>query len=219
MSLRNANLYAVASTSDLEHANFLSQTEANAIEALRTIVTQKVNPAVHRMTFKKISQAEKEAIQTYLVRLKSAAIECSFECENCHHDLSSTNIKDQFISGLSNNILQTEILAKANQLKTLEEVVSHAEAYETALRDQNQLSNEQKPTAVFGASPYSQRNYSNTNKNSSSKSNNNNNNSNGNNNNSNGNNSNSNSSNNGNGEEGGTGGKQWWGASRLLEKT
>ena len=35
--------------------------------------------------------------------------------------------------------LQTDILAKATQLKTIDNVVKHAEAFETALRDQSQL--------------------------------------------------------------------------------
>ena len=32
-----------------------------------------------------------------------------------------------------------DVLAKADQLKTIEDVVKHAEAYETALRDQQDL--------------------------------------------------------------------------------
>ena len=46
---------------------------------------------------------------------------------------------DQFIRGLGNETLQTDILAKASQLKTFEEVVKHAEGFEAAQRDQSQL--------------------------------------------------------------------------------
>ena len=49
------------------------------------------------------------------------------------------NVKDQFIRGLTNDVLQTDILAKANQLKSLEDIVNHAEAFEAVVRDQNKL--------------------------------------------------------------------------------
>ena len=61
------------------------------------------------------------------------------QCPNCHFDLQSINIKDQFIRGLQNKLIQTDILAKASQLKTLEDVIKHSEAFETAQRDQIQL--------------------------------------------------------------------------------
>jgi len=57
------------------------------------------------------------------------------------HDLSSIHIRDQFIRGLSNDTLQIDVLAKASQLKTLEDVLKHSEAFETALRDQTHLQN------------------------------------------------------------------------------
>ena len=48
-------------------------------------------------------------------------------------------MKDQFIKGIFNDSLQTDILAKTNHLKTLDDITNHAEAYETALRDQSKL--------------------------------------------------------------------------------
>ena len=63
-------------------------------------------------------------------------------------NLTETYIKDQFIAGLANSVLQTEILAKSNQLTTLDAVIAHAEAYETALRDQNILSGEREPEST-----------------------------------------------------------------------
>ena len=49
------------------------------------------------------------------------------------------NIKDQFIRGLQNESIQTDILAKASQLKTLEDVIKHSETFETAQRNHIQL--------------------------------------------------------------------------------
>ena len=43
------------------------------------------------------------------------------------------NVKDQFVGGLANDVLQTDILAKGNQLKSLGDIVKHAEALETAV--------------------------------------------------------------------------------------
>ena len=66
-----------------------------------------------------------------------AALDCEFSCLECHYDLVPINVKDQFICGLFNTTLQTDILAKAGHLTTLEEPVKHAEAFETALCDQS----------------------------------------------------------------------------------
>ena len=49
------------------------------------------------------------------------------------------NVKDQFICELFNTTLETDILAKAAYLKTLEEIVKHAEVFETALHDLSKL--------------------------------------------------------------------------------
>ena len=49
-------------------------------------------------------------------------------------------VKDQFIRGIAKNALQADLLAKAGSLKTLEQNVSHAQAFEMAMRDQNKMS-------------------------------------------------------------------------------
>ena len=43
------------------------------------------------------------------------------------------------VFGLNNELLQTDILTKANQLKDLTLLVQHAEAFESALRDQGKI--------------------------------------------------------------------------------
>ena len=58
----------------------------------------------------------------------------------CKLDLTPSHVKDQFVRGLSNQQLQTNILAKANQLKELPQIVKHAEAFEAAVRNQSKLS-------------------------------------------------------------------------------
>ena len=102
--------------------------EKQLLKEIESIVTKRSNPSVHRMTFASLNQSSDESIQEYLVKLRSSAPDCEFTCPNCKFDLSPVHIKDQFIRGLYTESLQTDILAKASQLKTLEEIIKHAEA-------------------------------------------------------------------------------------------
>ena len=108
------------------HADWASLSEEALLTAIQHIATRQTNPAVHRMNFRKILQNENETIKEFTVRLRSAAIDCEFCCPSCKADISSASIHDQFISGLNNEILQTDILAKADKLSELEEVIKHA---------------------------------------------------------------------------------------------
>ena len=119
--------------------DFLKVEEDDIIKLVEKIVTKQANPAVHRLTFSNINQSENETINSFLVRLKSSSKDCEFECPQCKHDLSPVHIKDQLIRGLHNSQLQTDILAKWTLLKTLEDIVKHAQAFESAVRDQSNL--------------------------------------------------------------------------------
>ena len=66
---------------------------------------------------------------------KGTAQDCDFTCPICNHDLSDMYIKDQLIKGTANDALQEDLLAKACSLKTLEESINHAEAFEAALHE------------------------------------------------------------------------------------
>ena len=107
------------------------------IETLEKIVTKQCNPTVHQLHFRSVHQLQEESIKDFVVRLRSSAPDCEFQCPSCHFDLQSINIKDQFIRGLQNESIQID--RKASQLKTLEDVVKHSEAFETAQCDQIQL--------------------------------------------------------------------------------
>ena len=119
--------------------DFFEMNETDLLKGLESILTQRANPSVHRMQFGALAQAEQETIQNFITRLRSAAVECEFSCPSCQHDLCEVNLRDQFIRGLTNNLLQTDILAKAGQLTTLDLVISHAESFEAALRDQSTM--------------------------------------------------------------------------------
>ena len=83
-----------------------------------------------------MSQDEGEPIQNYLVRLRAVAVDSCFSCPSCEHDLSDIYIKDQIIQEVVNDALQADLLAKVGILKTLEQNIRHAEAFESSLRDQ-----------------------------------------------------------------------------------
>ena len=136
----------VQSTLINTNKNCLTLSETQLLEAIESIVTKQTNPAVHRMNFRKVVQQENESIKEFIVRLRSAAVECEFSCPSCEADISDTSIKDQFVGGLSNEILQTDILAKADTLSKLEDIIKHSEAFEGALRDQAKLLNNPSST-------------------------------------------------------------------------
>ena len=109
------------------------------IQIIETIVTKHSNPAVRRLNFATLPKSEGKSMQNSIVQLKSVAKNCEYSCPSCYVDLQSIHVKDQFIRGLHNETLQTDILAKAKYHKSLEDIVKHFEAFESALRDQAQL--------------------------------------------------------------------------------
>ena len=96
-----------------------------------------------------MSQNESEPIQNYLVRLRVIAVDCSFSCPSCEHDLSDIYIKDQIIRRVEKDTLQADLLAKAGTLKTLEQNVCHAEAFESASWDQTLMTGASDTTSAW----------------------------------------------------------------------
>ena len=119
------------------HPEFFSTDPSKLLGMLKTLVTRRSNPIVHRLTFASMSKGEDEPIQSYLVRLKATALDCNYMCPACEHDLSDMYIKDQRVAS---DALQADLLAKAGLLKTLEKNISHAKAFESALRNQMSMS-------------------------------------------------------------------------------
>ena len=121
------------------YPNFITLSEVEALKALKSVVTQRVNLELHRKIFGDIMQGEKELIKDFVVKLRSAAIDCAYACPGCELDLAGMFIRGQFIRGLHDTTLQADVLAKSDQLKTLDELIKYAESFETAIRDQGKL--------------------------------------------------------------------------------
>ena len=117
------------------HLDFFSTDPSKLLGMLKTLMTGKSFIVSLLPT-----QGEDEPIQSYLVRLRATALDCNYMCPACEHDLSDIYFKDQLIKGVASDALQTDLLAKAGLLKTLEQNISHAEAFESAVRDQMSMS-------------------------------------------------------------------------------
>ena len=122
------------------YPKFFSEETNRLMGMLEVLVTQKSNLMVYRLSFASISKGPGESVQQFVVCLRGTAQDCDFTCPICNHDQSDIYIKDQLIKGTINDALQGDLLAKASSLKTLEENINHAEAFEAALRDQAQTS-------------------------------------------------------------------------------
>ena len=121
------------------YPDFFTIPNKDLMQRIESVVTQKINPMVNRVKFSKLSQSSTETIQAYAIRLRSAAKECNFLCPQCETDISDVYIKDQLVSGVFNQVLQADILSKAEMLTNVNDTIRHAEAFESALRDQNNI--------------------------------------------------------------------------------
>ena len=111
------------------HPTFFKMDESAMLNFTEKIVTRSVNPAVHWMNFGNLLQSEAKSIKDFPMKIRSLAVDCEFSCPACKTDISSINIKGQFIRGLKNETLQTDILAKATQLKTIDDVFKYAKDF------------------------------------------------------------------------------------------
>ena len=146
------------------HPNFFPTDPDKLLDMVEVLVTQRSNHVVHRLAFASMSQDEDEPIQNYLVRLRAVAVDCSFTCPSCEYDQSDIYIKDQIIQGIANDTLQADLLAKAGTLKSLEQNVRHAGAFESALRDQNSMASASDAASVWLSTYRGQKNMPQVNK-------------------------------------------------------
>ena len=75
----------------------------------------------------------------YVNHLRLGAQDYNFIWPKCDHDYPGYTSRI-YIQNRANDMLHVDILAKAKLLKTLEQNVSHAEAFETIMQDQYKMS-------------------------------------------------------------------------------
>ena len=140
------------------YPDFFLINNAQLLDKVEAIVTQRSNPMVHRVQFASLTQSDTESIAKFVDRLRTASKDCDFSCPNCKSDISNTYIRDQLIIGIQNSVLQTDMLAKAETLQDVEKAISHALAFESAVRDQSKLVDKAEVAASRVSSYKSQRN-------------------------------------------------------------
>ena len=137
------------------YPKFFTTKPDRLVETMEALVTQKSNPMVHWITFASMSQHEDKPIQQYL---RATATDCNFSCSRCEHDLLDIYIKDQFIRGIATNTLQNNLLAKARVLKSFEQNICHAEAFELTLQDQTAMTDTSDVATVWMSTYHRQKN-------------------------------------------------------------
>ena len=71
----------------------LTLSETDLLDTIEKVVIRRMNPAFHKMNFRKQIQQDNESIKDYIIRLKSTAVDCEFACPVCKADISETNFK------------------------------------------------------------------------------------------------------------------------------
>ena len=124
----------------IEYPNFTinNQPEAELLEAVRCIALSKTSQIIHIKEFYNISQNETERCDEYLGRLQSKASCCGFKCEHCNTINDSTRVKERFIMGLNNKVVQTAILKSesVNPGTPLKKLLAEALTLEQSIKDQ-----------------------------------------------------------------------------------
>ena len=117
-------------------------TVMEAIDAIGEIVNQISNPAVYRKEFDHLNQLDDESVKEFITRLKACAIDCNFVCpHDANHDLTDYHIINRIRSGVSDKVLQQELLQKVDELDDLTSISIFCESFESTKRDKDKLSN------------------------------------------------------------------------------
>lgn len=120
----------------------LSMSEHDYFELLRKLLTSQSTPEIYRDKFFNMVQQENETCHQWLKRLKAVILDCEFtiscDKEEGHtHKFDDMLIRTKFILGTHNVHIKQDLLTKSPELKTLDEVFSHASRMETTSRDMN----------------------------------------------------------------------------------
>ena len=104
--------------------------ERQLLEYIKKAAVISIHKEVHRQTFFRMVQGEKESVNTFMAKLKAQAALCDFtvnsSCSkaNCAHQQSvsfaEAMICHQMVSGLNDQDNQAQLLSEAEKLDTLE---------------------------------------------------------------------------------------------------
>ena len=118
----------------------LQLTESDYLEMICKLLTAQSTPETFRHKFFSMSQHSEESCQHWLQRLKEVSPDCNFyiscnQKEGVFHPFDENLLRSKFILGLSNISIKQDLLAKSQDLKTLDSVFTHAVRMESTGRD------------------------------------------------------------------------------------
>ena len=99
------------------------------------------NRAATRKHFQTLTQQPGERVMDFMTRILQAAADCGYACANCNSDQTDEHARDQLMIGLSNAILQKEVMCKDELLPSMSDIVRYCAAFESATHDQQTIRN------------------------------------------------------------------------------
>ena len=123
--------------------------QLNAIKAVGTLIKETNTPVVHRKEFDGTVQQSGESFKEFVTRLKGCAADCNFVCPfDDGHNLTEYHVINRIRSGVSDDILQQELLQKSASLNTLTNITVYCKKIEAAKNDREKLSS--RSTMISG---------------------------------------------------------------------
>ena len=130
----------------IEQPNFTTNNydEDELLKIISGVVLSKTSQIIHIKEFYDIIQQPDETCVVFLGRLQSKASCCDFKCEHCNEVNVTTRIKERFIIGLKDKVIQTAILKSesVNPGTPLNKLLSEALTLEQSIKEQAEIRNE-----------------------------------------------------------------------------
>lgn len=135
----------------LQTARSIPWTEETLMDAIKQTVLCQVSPIVHIKQFFEMKQESHETVQQYLQRLQAKASCCGFHCRECRSSSTDDRVREKFILGLRDTVVQRAILRTESITPDtpLSKLLTEATTIEQSIRDQESLSAMEEKTACL----------------------------------------------------------------------
>ena len=133
-------------------------TEDELLAHIKSVAVRGVHKSVHRVEFSKMTQNEGEKATHYVGRLNSKALLCKFVVQ-CDCDPRTTvsyadeRVAERLIAGLRNQEHQRKILAEADTLTTLKQMVERLQILEATEESASSLNSAAPPSTAAAVRP------------------------------------------------------------------
>ena len=118
---------------EAEHGDSWEQlTTEGALTALEAVLRTATNPAREKDKFHHMQQMPGETGKSFMHRCEQQALECDFQCPNCHTDISEWCVRDRVLAGLRDDMLKIDLYQNADKYPSLSSLMAKVELYEAA---------------------------------------------------------------------------------------